>query len=236
MELRLAQWEESSVTETATSPTSSFAVKDCAVVPWMAGVDSALNLRELRERLKACPVESVFHHFCETHIRASFDDPEFRNDFAVWIRHTLRERVLAERLGVINPYLFADMETLRRHVIDLIDERLAELPMIPWAPRDQGFQFVRGVTVVFDTELRFDTLRELSKGMGTLSLGSIYYHFVGARRRPPKGEDDFTAWLRQLDPVPEDLISRLGKIDFYFLRLQEIRQRLIEQFSKGFAS
>ncbi|HKL49292.1 MAG TPA: DUF5752 family protein, partial [Desulfuromonadales bacterium] len=61
-----------------------FRVRDCALITRMAGISSALNLRELRERVATCPLESLYHHFCETVIRASFDDPEFRNDLAVW--------------------------------------------------------------------------------------------------------------------------------------------------------
>ena len=77
-----------------------FAVKDCALIARMAGIDTALNLRELRERLKIAPVECLFHHFCETQIRPTFDDPEFRNDFAIWTARELHDRVLAERLGI----------------------------------------------------------------------------------------------------------------------------------------
>jgi hypothetical protein len=83
----------------------------------MAGIDTALNLRELRERLKIAPVECLFHHFCETQIRPTFDDPEFRNDFAIWTARELHDRVLAERLGIINPYANGSFEDLRAMVI-----------------------------------------------------------------------------------------------------------------------
>ena len=80
-----------------------FKVQDCAIITRMGGVSSAVNLRELRERIAVCPNETLYHHFCETLVRPTFDDPEFRNDFAVWASRHLRDRVLAERLGIIKP-------------------------------------------------------------------------------------------------------------------------------------
>ncbi len=77
------------------SKNATFRVKDCALITRMAGISSVMNLRELRERLAVCPLESLYHHFCETQIRASFGDPEFRNDFAVWASRYRGDRVLA---------------------------------------------------------------------------------------------------------------------------------------------
>ena len=84
-----------------------FEVKDCTLITRMGGVEPALNLRELRERIKICPIESLYHHFCETVIRPSFDDPEFRNDFAVWAAHSMHDRlsqgvVLDHRMKLYN--------------------------------------------------------------------------------------------------------------------------------------
>ena len=123
-----------------------FDVKDCALITRMSGISSAVNLRELNERVRDCPIESVFHHFCETLIRPPFDDPEFRNDFAVWASRDLRDRVLAERLGVLNPYAFDNLEDLRLRVMDIIDERLSEVPMVPWVHQGDDFRFMRAVT------------------------------------------------------------------------------------------
>ncbi len=63
---------------------NSFEVKDCALLTRMSGLPPAFNLRELRERIAACGDNVLFHHYCETTLRATFDNPDYRNDFAVW--------------------------------------------------------------------------------------------------------------------------------------------------------
>ena len=205
-----------------------FRVKDCTLITRMVGISTAMSLRELQERVKICPQESLFHHFCETVIRPTFDDPEFRNDFAVWAGRTLRDRVLAERLGILNPYKTGDFEQLRTDVLDILDERLSELPTVPWAPRGDEFRFMRAVTVVFDSGRQFDTPEALVQQIPEMSLGSIYYHFVEARRRTENGTDDFSAWLAENVPDSEYFREALKEIDFYFLGLKELKQLLIK--------
>lgn len=204
-----------------------FTVKDCALITRMAGVDNAINLRELRERLVNCPVECLFHHFCETVIRPTFDDPEFRNDFAVWAARDLQDRVLAERLGIINPYDYTDFEELRQLVIEIIDERLSQVPYVPWVKMGNDFRFMRAVTVVFDTGLKLETPEDLVTAMPEVSLGSIYYHYVEARRRTPNHTDDFTAWLSEFGNAGKGLIEALAGVDFYFISLKDLKTQLV---------
>jgi hypothetical protein len=204
-----------------------FHVKDCALITRMGGVDTAMNLRELRERVATCPVECIFHHFYETLIRPTFDDPEFRNDFSVWTSRQLRDRVLAERLGILNPYNFRDFEELRARIVDVIDERLSEIPYIPWVPKGQEFHFMRAATVIFDTGVVLYTPEDLVAHIPNMSLSTIYYHFLEARRRTPVQSDDFTAWLDGLMEPPRDLIDAFNHVDFYFLTLHELKDKLI---------
>lgn len=206
---------------------SAFAIKDCALITRMAGIDTAVNLRELRERIRICPTECLFHHFCETAIRASFDDPEFRNDFAIWSARHLRERVLAERLGIINPYLSDNLESVRQTVIDIIDEHLAELPNIPWVKKGDDFRFMRAVTVVFDTELTILQPSQLVSAIESMNLSSLYYHYVDARRRNERRIDDFSIWLENFLPQSRNTIKTLEQMDFYFMSLTELRSALV---------
>lgn len=208
-----------------------FAVKDCALIARMAGIDTALNLRELRERLKNAPVECLFHHFCETQIRPTFDDPEFRNDFAIWTARELHDRVLAERLGIINPYANGSFEDLRTMVIELIDDHLAELPFVPWVHKGQDFRFMRAVTVVFDTGVQLHKPEDLIEALPDMSLSTIYYHYIEARRRTEKSTDDFSQWLEGFGEGVEPLLNSLRNIDFYFMSLPELKEHLLAAVS-----
>ena len=207
---------------------SGFAVKDCAIIPRMGGVEAALTLRELRERMGTCTIECLYYHFCETLITPTFDYPEFRNDFAIWAAYTLRDRVLAERLAIINPYAFDDLEHLRYRVIEIIDERLSELHYIPSVHAGEEFIFMRAVTVVFDTGMKMHKPGDIVRCLPDMSLSSIYYHFIEARRRTPDRIDDFSFWMQFLDPKPDDLIETLQGVDFYFLSLAELKKVLTD--------
>lgn len=204
-----------------------FAIKDCTLITRMAGISTAMNLRELQERIRISPEECLFHHFSETVIRPTFDDPEFHNDFAVWARRQLRDRVLAERLGIINPYKLDSLEELRDVVLDILEERLSEVNHIPWAPPGQDFQFMQAVTVVFDTGITLDTPQQLCDQLPHMSHSSIYYHFVEARRRGEDKLDDFTLWLQGFGDGVSPITDALRGVEFYFVSLWELQKRLV---------
>jgi hypothetical protein len=209
-----------------------FMVKDCALITRMAGVNTAMSLRELLDRVRTMPIECLFHHFCETALRPTFDDPEFRNDFAVWAGRSLRDRVLAERLAIINPYKYRSFEDLRMQLIDILEERQFEVNEVESVTPDQQFYFMQAVTVVFDTGVELNQPKDLAEQLPHMSLGSIYYHFVEARRRTVLRNDDFSAWLTDFPDDSEELLKSLESVDFYFLSLSELKRLLVEKVSE----
>jgi len=210
-----------------------FEVMDCALLTRMSGLPPAFNLRELRERIAACGENVLFHHFCETTLRGSFDNPDYRNDFAVWSKLYLEDRVLAERLGIMDPYAFPSLGELRAATLEVIDERLGESTTIPWARPGDELYFMEATTVVFDTGIRISHPRELAASIGAMTSGSLYFHFLEARRRPPVGKDDFTAWLLENDDGEKNrpYIEALARIDFYFHTLVHLRRELTKVLS-----
>ncbi len=205
-----------------------FRIYDCALIVRMGGVREAMNLRELRDRITACSLDCLYHHFCETPLRPSFDDPEFRNDFAVWASRDLHDRPLAERLGVLDPYRFDDLEALRTEVLDLLDDHLSEIPHVPTARRGQEFHFMRAVTVLFDTGNEIREPSQLTDAIAGMTRSSLYYHFVEARRRTVDHVDDFSTWLRGSDDgAAHHLAATFSAFDFYFLALPELQRDLI---------
>lgn len=211
---------------------ADFIIHDCALLSRTSGLPPAINLRELRDRLATCGQDVLYHHFCETPLVPSFDNPDYRNDFAVWALLHLGDRVLAERLGIIDPYVSTDLEELRAQVLDVIDERLSEMTTLPSCPPGGEFFFTQAVTVVFDTGARITSPERLPEAIARMTNGAIYYHFLEARRRPPVGSDDFTAWLAGF-PDQEPWCRALRSVDFAFFTLTELRGELVRVLEKG---
>jgi len=207
---------------------SPFEVKDCALLTRMSGLPPAVNLRELRERIAACSPDVLYHHFCDTLLAPSTDYPDYRNDFAIWARRRLGDQIVAERLGMIDPYVSPSMEELRQVTLDIIDERLSEAFMVPWARPGHEFYFMQAVTVVFDTGKRVFRPDELASAIKVMTNGSIYFHVLEARRRNPVGADDFSAWIQGLEGDWERYLQAIREIDVTFHTLAEIRSELVE--------
>lgn len=212
---------------------SPFAIKDSALVTLSVG-RSAHNLRELLTAVAEVPAASLRHHFLEALLRPSFDDPEFRNDFAVWAREALRDDVLAERLGIVDPISLPDTEAVRAELLEILEERLDELSQPPTAPPGHDFQFLRSQVVVFDSGHSAEEPADLARLAPHLSVGSVYFHFVDARVRPPRGEDDFSAWLDGWGEAGRAARERLATIDPMFGSLLELRARVAEALGEAF--
>jgi len=199
-----------------------FRVMDCAITTLALG-KSAQNLRELRDRVLEVPVQSISHHFYESLLLPVFDDPDYRNDFALWARRHLHDDRLAERLAVIDPMEFEDLEALRQHVVEVIEDRLAEASVVPAVVPGHEFHFLGSRKVILDSGLRAATPVDLAELVPRLPTGSVFYHFVEGRRRPPLKVDDFSVWLEGWGEAFRPCRERLATIDFHLWSLKEMR-------------
>jgi hypothetical protein len=220
-------------TEAPMPPVHDFAVKDCSLLTMTTG-RYAQNLRELSAHLREAHRVCIDHIFWANRLLPRMERPDFQNDIAVWARNALHDHPLSERLGIINPTRFPDPEALRWEVIDIIEERLEEREMTPWAQRGQEFFFRRSQTVVFDTRLRLREPRELCDIIPQMSVSSIYYHFIDARRRVPGSVDDFSSWLGGYGEAYSELIHSLINLDPYFVTLTELRERVADVVNRFF--
>jgi hypothetical protein len=204
-----------------------FLVKDCTLLIRMSGLNPAFNLRELRDRIACCSPDVIYHHFCETLLAPTFDYPDFRNDFALWVKRQLEENVLAERLGVIDPYGYPSLETLRADVLDILDERINEMEYLPSVSPGHEFHFREAVTVVFETGERLLRPEDMPGAIEGMTKGSVYFHFLEARRRTESGLDDFSLWLEEWGEPWLPAVGELRTIDFLFQSLTELRSDLV---------
>jgi hypothetical protein len=205
----------------------AFHVRDCALVAQATG-RSAQNLRELREGLLYVHPGSIYHHFWGRFLRPNFDEPEYNNDFASWAHRALHDNALAERLSVVNPAHFNSLDDLRQELIEVVEARLDESDLVPWARADQQFHFVRSKIIVFDTGIQVARPEDLVRLLPRMSSGSVFYHFIDARRRTAQRGDDFSQWLIGLGDGCGPLQERLVAVDPYFSSMAELREELAE--------
>ncbi len=210
---------------------------DCALISIATG-EKAQNLRELRDCLKTTHRGSLYFHFWGGLLRQHSSDTEFQNDLANWAYRGLNDVRVAEQLSLIDPNIHKDLESLRREVIEVIEQRLFETEYIPWAKPGNEFQFIRSQTVVFDTGIRINDPEKLKDIIPNLTLSSIFYHFIDARRRTIEHKNDFILWLAGFGNKYSKLIARLDIIDPYFTTLSELREEtgnLFKQYFKNSA-
>ena len=204
-----------------------FVVKDCTLIAIATG-EEAHNLREFSDRLQTIHTGCIYYHFWGGMLRPSFDEPEYQNDFAAWTWRSLHDSRLAERLAIIDPSHYREIEDLRRELIEVIEERLAESEWVPWAPSNQRFKFIRSQIVVFDTGKRIVRPEEMAEQIAGMSAGSVFYHFIDARRRTGSGRSDFVEWLQaEGGDRHAELIRRINAIDPYFTTLADLRRELV---------
>ena len=211
---------------------ADFNILDCALIVIATG-EKAQNLRELRDILKTIHPGCLYYHFWGGLLRPHFDYPEFQNDFAEWASNKLHDSKISEQLSIIDPNVFVDIEDLRQEVVEIIEERLSESEHVPWVKTGQDFHFIRSQIVIFNTGVCLRDPRELLEIIPNMSLGSIFYHFIDARRRTPENKNDFSIWLKSFGDKYEVLRDDLDKIDPYFTTLHELRQEISTIFHKN---
>ncbi|OCC15372.1 hypothetical protein DBT_1119 [Dissulfuribacter thermophilus] len=205
-----------------------FHVRDCALVRMSTGF-RAQTLREFKECIERVPESSIYHHFWGRFLQPQFDEPEYNNDFAAWVYHSLHEKALAEKLSVIDPTEFEDIESIRQELIERIEDYLFEYEFVPGARADEQFYFVQSQLVVLDTGLNLNEPKDLKEAVPQMSPGSIFYHFIDARRRTPEKTNDFSAWLVGWGKEYEPLANSFKQMDPYFGSLEALRAMIHQE-------
>jgi hypothetical protein len=91
---------------------------------------------------------------------------------------------------------------------------------------------MEATAVAFDTGKRISRPEELLDAIMNMTPGSLYFHFYEARRRPPIGMDDFSAWLQTVKEPTGNFAKAIGSIDFSFFTLSEIKKELLSALAK----
>lgn len=210
-----------------------FYVKDCALASIATGIN-ARSLIELKDKLSLVPSSSIYYHFWGGRLRTSFEHREYHNDFSSWAHDHLHDDILAERLELLNPHEFENIEDLRTELIEIIDDRLDEREIVPWVRKENKFHFVKYKIVIFQTRHQINTPNELVQVIPLLTRSSLFYHMIDAALRTPDHTDDFSQWLSQYQDKYQILINAIKRVDPYLISLKDLQSKLYDITSAFF--
>jgi trehalose synthase-fused probable maltokinase len=210
-----------------------FSFTACLQLREFVGV-RAENERQLAELIEEVPLDSIYYHTHGFFLRHKFIAGAYPNDFATWVAIEVRDRVLGERLAMVDPVQFPDLQALREELASVIDDHLRSLPLVPGAVLGEPFDFMQSRIVEIPTGIEIRTLAEFREALLEVDLSALYYHLVEARIRLGRGQNDFAAWLERGLGLPA-LAARARALDPYVVSLERTRARLIELCDESLA-
>jgi hypothetical protein len=186
----------------------------------------AQDERELLETLEQVPPGAVFYHTFGYFLRQRSLVRPYANDFAGWALTQARDPFLSERLAVVDPFDFADLEQLREELVSIVDDHLTRRAYLPRASEGEPFHFMQSHVLEVPTGLQARTLAEFRTALAQVDASAVYFHTVEARIRLGRASGDFAAWLRDGLGRP-DLADQVQRIDVYLSTLERVRAGIL---------
>ena len=188
---------------------------------------SARDEQQLLEAIEEIPVDSLFYHTHSFFLRHKYIAGPYPNDFATWAATQVHDRVLGEKLGILDPYDFENPEALRTEIVNIIGEHLSQLQSIPRIIYGEPFHFMQSRIIEVSTGLEARTLTEFGEVLAMVDVSVVYFHNFEAILRLGRRKGDFALWIEEQLNLPE-LAEKISRIDFYMISLESIRQQIIK--------
>jgi uncharacterized protein DUF5752 len=196
---------------------------------------TALDERELMDRIEEVPPGSIFYHTHGYFLRHRPVTMAYGNDFARWVALEVRDQALAERLALVDPFEFSSLEDLREELTTIIHDHLATLSSVPRVEFGEPFYFQESHIVEVPLGATARSLAEFRAGLAGAEASAIYFHMVEARARLGRRSGDFVEWLRIALGMP-DLADRIGRIDTYMTSLERVRAKILSLVDEALES
>jgi hypothetical protein len=186
----------------------------------------AYDERELLEHLEEVPLDCIYFHTHSVFLRDRALPGAYPNDFATWAAIQVRDRVLGEKLGILDPQDVPDLESLRAELVSLIDDHLSHLGSVPRVMFGEPFYFMQSRVLEIPTGVKVRTLEEFRGALAGADLAVVYVHVVEARGRKGRRRNDFAAWIDEQLGLPE-LAAAVARLNPWPFGLEEMRRRLV---------
>jgi trehalose synthase-fused probable maltokinase len=211
-----------------------FAFTACMELKEFVGL-RAENERQLAQLLDEVPLDSIYYHTHGFLLRHRLATGPYPNDFATWVDVQVRDRILGERLAMVDPADFTSLQAIREELVSVVDEHLRRLGIVPQVVSGEPFDFIQSRIIEVPTGIEARTLPELRDALLEIDQSALYFHLVEARLRLGRGRNDFAAWLERGLGLPE-LAARVQVVNPYAAGLEQARARLIALLDEALAA
>jgi len=208
--------------------TAPFEFVACLQLREMLG-RTAWDERELLTGIEHVPADSIYYHTHSSFLRSRYPSAPYPNDFATWVATQVRDPVLGERLAVVDPFMFDDLERLRNAMLAILDDHLqAEepAPCVGAVGRaGEPFHFMQSTIIEVPTGVRARTLGEFADALHHVDVSVIFYHMF----RPVVNSgtvSDPAQWLERELGLPA-LAGRVRLLSPYARNLEGLRSDLL---------
>lgn len=204
---------------------STFTFIGCSEVQEILG-QQAEDEKELAELVEEIPLDSIHFHTHSYFLRHRFIERAYPNDFAQWVVTQVGDHVLGERLAVVDPFDYPNLEDLREEIISIIDDHLSRMSIIPRVVFGEPFHFKRSRILEVPIGLEARSLSEFREAVAEVDVSAIYFHMFEAHFRLGREESDFSAWIRSGLGLHE-LADAIRAVNPYLGSLERLRSSLI---------
>jgi len=186
----------------------------------------AYTLAELLLMISTCTESSIFYHTFSAFLKMREVRLPYNSDFASWVYGSLNERALAEQMMAVDFFEYNTVESLRERLIGIIDGYRSFKPSAFEKKADEPFYLHDVQRFVYLTDKFAYDLKSFRELLPTISLYSLYYHFIESRLETKFQCDDFSIWIEESLAIPE-LAKRIRGIDIHVYTLEGLRERMI---------
>ncbi|NIO05745.1 MAG: hypothetical protein GTN74_14400 [Proteobacteria bacterium] len=187
----------------------------------------AHNLAELFGLIQSCPDSSIFYHtFSAFRILREVQVP-YTNGFAMWISESVNDEALAEKLASIDLTEHNTIASLRGRILETIEAHKKENPETFHRTATKPFYLLDVIRIVYLTDKFAYDLRSFRDLLHTISVDSVYFHFIESRLYTQLESDDFSRWIEESLNLGE-LSQQIRAIDINVYTLEELREKIVK--------
>lgn len=188
-------------------------------IPKSTGI-KVLSLKDFIETLKIIDKFSIFYHMYVNIFNYHNLPTFYNNSFSYWL-YKNNYLILAEKLSIIDPIEYFDLEELRWSLVKILEENYEKC-----LDRNiiEPFFFITVDREIIEYKNPAYSLEEFIKKFKKSSINSLFYHLVTSRIENKTLINDYSSWLISIGESKK--AELINKLDIYSMNLYEIKKEI----------